>query len=154
MLHDALRVATLKEACHAGVAVCLHDDQIRIDLLRDLADSVEDRDVISDVTVCDRDSVIPGQFPKLFPNPICILLAESNHRHGNRGARRHETDRVIIFLDVNEVNGGTEALGEPLGSFDRPRADVCEKSIGTRMFLRSRFFMASDWRRSVHLARH
>ena len=51
MLDDALRVAALKEARHAGVAMCLHDDQIRFDLPRDLADSVEDRDVISHVTV-------------------------------------------------------------------------------------------------------
>ena len=142
MLHDALRVAALKEACHTRVAVCLDDDQIRIDLPRDLADSVEYRDVIADVTVCYRDSVLLCQFPKLLPNSIRIVLAERDHRHWNRRARRHETDRVPIFVDVHEMNGGAKTLSEPLGGFDRP-PDISEKSTGTRMFLRSRFFMAS-----------
>ena len=51
MLNDALGMAAFKEARHAGVTMCLHDDQVCLHLSRHLANSVEDRGVISHMTV-------------------------------------------------------------------------------------------------------
>ena len=110
------------------------DDQIRLDLPRHVADSMEDRIVILDVAARARYTVLLCQCPKLIRDSLCGVFAERDHRHWNRRARRHETDGVIIFVDVHEMNGGAKTLSEPLGGFDCRPGDLGEIDRNKNVF--------------------